>query len=160
MACAYCLRWVLCCGSIPSWMQAGLSIRAIKSHLLTSKGTEINSTEVLFNEYETLEGELLKSTWTGVKLFLPLSSFNPSFPAKSGSFTLRKKQLCFVSHRLELWADASCYLPGKYRSQRPPFSQGPLPGGLSCLQAKPNYRKVTVAALCGKTTSLTVLLNL
>lgn len=96
MACVNCLHWVLCCGSIPSWMQAGLSIRAIKSHLLTPKGTEINSTEILFNDYETLEGELLKSTWTGVKLFLPLSSFHPSFPAKSGSFTWRKKTAVFL----------------------------------------------------------------
>lgn len=130
-------------GSIPSWMQAGLSITAIKSHLLTPKGTGIiNSTPVFSSADEPLGGELLKSTWTRVELFLPLSSFHPSFPAKSSLFKLRKrkkqkKQLCCASPRLELWAGASCNPLGKYNPRGLPIPGTSLRGtGLSARPAK------------------------
>lgn len=43
-----------------------------------NKGTEINSTQVFSNAYEFLE-EFLGNKWTGVELFLPVSSFPSSF---------------------------------------------------------------------------------
>lgn len=72
MATAYanCLCSALCLGVHPGWMQAGLSITAIKSDQLTPEGAEIiNSTHVFAKADESLGEELLGSTQTGVEFF-------------------------------------------------------------------------------------------
>lgn len=74
MAYVNCVFWVLCFWVHPELDAGRLVYKSNQGPPAKLQRTEINSTQVLSIAYEPL-GEELKSAWTGVESFFPLSPF-------------------------------------------------------------------------------------